>query len=189
MEIVLILGFSVIILFLLFINFSLISNKINVLAVYKIFIDIKRIRVFLIKIMVGIIIFLFINYNRYIYYRVGLRINYGYIFIYALFLVILLWVVWQVNRVFRFISHFLPRGIVGVLKLFIPILEIIGVLIRPLTLAIRLATNIRCGHVVLLMFRFFVFNIANYLVLIITVLLFGLYFIEFLVCIIQAYVF
>lgn len=87
------------------------------------------------------------------------------------------------------IAHFLPRGIEGVLKLFIPILEIIGVLIRPITLAIRLATNIRCGHVVLLMFRYFVFNIANYLVISIRILLFGLYFIEFLVCVIQAYVF
>ena len=87
------------------------------------------------------------------------------------------------------LSHFLPSGIQGILKLFIPVLEIIGVMIRPLTLAIRLATNIRCGHVVLLMFRFFAFNVANYLVLSIRMLLFGLYFIEFLVCIIQAYVF
>jgi len=83
----------------------------------------------------------------------------------------------------------LPLGIVGVLKVFIPILEIIGVLIRPITLAIRLATNIRCGHVVLLIFRFFAFNVANYLVVSIRILLFGLYFIEFLVCAIQAYVF
>lgn len=66
------------------------SNKVNILVIYKIFIDIKRIRVFLVKIIVGIMIFLFINYNRYIYYRVGLRINYGYVFIYALFLVVLL---------------------------------------------------------------------------------------------------
>jgi len=87
------------------------------------------------------------------------------------------------------IGHFLPSGIEGLLKIFIPILEIIGVLIRPITLAIRLATNIRCGHVVLLIFRFFVFNIANYLVISIRILLFGLYFIEFLVCVIQAYVF
>lgn len=79
-------------------------------------------------------------------------------------------------------------GIQGVLKLFIPVLEVVGVLIRPMTLAIRLATNIRCGHVVLLMFRFFAFNVANYLVISISVLLFGLYFIEFLVCVIQAYV-
>jgi F0F1-type ATP synthase membrane subunit a len=73
--------------------------------------------------------------------------------------------------------------------LFIPLLEIIGVLIRPITLAIRLATNIRCGHVVLLIFSYFVFNVANYLVISISILLFGLYFIEFLVCAIQAYVF
>lgn len=87
------------------------------------------------------------------------------------------------------IRHFLPRGIRGLLKIFIPILELIGVLIRPLTLAIRLATNISCGHVVLLIFSFFAFNIANYLVISIRVLLYGLYFIEFLVRIIQAYVF
>ena len=89
----------------------------------------------------------------------------------------------------RIIGHFLPRGIEGVLKLFIPVLEIIGVIIRPITLAIRLATNISCGHVVLLIFRYFFFNVANYLVTSIRVLLFGLYFIEFLVCVIQAYVF
>jgi F0F1-type ATP synthase membrane subunit a len=87
------------------------------------------------------------------------------------------------------LSHFLPLGIQGILKLFIPVLEVIGVIIRPLTLAIRLATNIRCGHVALLIFRFFAFNVANYLVISIRVLLFGLYFIEFLVCVIQAYVF
>lgn len=87
------------------------------------------------------------------------------------------------------ISHFLPLGITGILKLFIPVLEIVGVVIRPLTLAVRLATNIRCGHVVLLIFRYFSFNVANYLVISIRILLFGLYFIEFLVCVIQAYVF
>ena len=87
------------------------------------------------------------------------------------------------------LRHFLPSGIEGLLKIFIPVLELIGVLIRPITLAIRLATNIRCGHVVLLIFRFLAFNIANYLVISIRILLFGLYFIEFLVCAIQAYVF
>jgi F-type H+-transporting ATPase subunit a len=89
----------------------------------------------------------------------------------------------------RILRHFLPSGIEGLLKAFIPVLEIVGVVIRPMTLAIRLATNISCGHVVLLMFSFFAFNVANYLVISISVLLFGLYFIEFLVCAIQAYVF
>ena len=184
-----ILLFRLVILIILFMNFRIRSNKLNMNFVFKIFIEIKRIRVFLVKLISGIILFLFLNYNRYMYYSVGLRINYGYVFIYAFRLVLMLRVIWIVNNVMRIFSHFLPRGIQGVLKVFIPVLELIGVLIRPLTLAIRLATNIRCGHVVLLIFRFFAFNVANYLVISIRVLLFGLYFIEFLVCVIQAYVF
>jgi len=184
-----ILIFSLIILILIFINFSLFSNKIRIVFVYKIFIDIKRIRVFLVKIILGILVFLVFNYNSYIYYGVGVTMNYGYVFLYAFALVFLLWVIWAVNGVIIILSHFLPLGIEGLLKLFIPVLEIIGVLIRPITLAIRLATNISCGHVVLLIFSFFAFNVANYLVISIRVLLFGLYFIEFLVCAIQAYVF
>ena len=170
-------------------NFSLRANKLRIRFVYNIFIEIKSIRYFLIKLIAGIVLFLFLNYSRYIYYRVGLRINYGFVFIYAFLLVLVLWLLWVVNDIFRILSHFLPLGIQGVLKVFIPVLELIGVIIRPLTLAIRLATNIRCGHVVLLIFRFFAFNVANYLVISIRVLLFGLYFIEFLVCVIQAYVF
>lgn len=95
----------------------------------------------------------------------------------------------MINNLMRMLRHLLPLGVQGVLKVFIPVLELVGVVIRPLTLAVRLATNIRCGHVVLLMFRFFAFNVANYLVISIRVVLFGLYFIEFLVCLIQAYVF
>ncbi len=135
------------------------------------------------------VVFLYFNYNSYIYYRVGVRINYGYVFIYAFLLVVLIWSVWALNGIWHILSHFLPLGIQGLLKAFIPILELVGVLIRPLTLAVRLATNISCGHVVLLIFRFFAFNVANYLVFSIRILLFGLYFIEFLVCAIQAYVF
>ena len=184
-----ILFFSLVILMLLFMNFRIRSNKVRILFVIKIFIEIKRIRYFLIKLMVVVVVFLFLNYNRYIYYRVGLRIHYGYVFIYAFSIVVLLWLIWLVNGIIRMFRHFLPLGIEGLLKLFIPVLELIGVIIRPLTLAIRLATNIRCGHVVLLIFRYFAFNIANYLVISIRILLFGLYFIEFLVCAIQAYVF
>ncbi len=184
-----ILVFRLIVVILLFINFSLMANKIRIVFIIKIFIDIKSISYFLIKIMIAIIIFLVLNYNRYIYYSVGLTMNYGYVFIYAFAMVFLLWLLWVVNDVIRILSHFLPLGIEGLLKVFIPVLELVGVLIRPITLAIRLATNISCGHVVLLMFRFFSFNIANYLVLSIRLLLFGLYFIEFLVCAIQAYVF
>jgi hypothetical protein len=71
-------------------NFSMNSNKLKILFIMKIFMEIKRISYFLIKIILAIVIFLFLNYNRYIYYRVGLTINYGYVFIYAFFIVLLL---------------------------------------------------------------------------------------------------
>ena len=85
-----ILGISLVIIMLLFINFSINSNKINMLFIYKIFIEVKSIRVFLIKLISGILIFLFFNYNSYIYYGVGVTITYGYVFLYAFGLVLLL---------------------------------------------------------------------------------------------------
>ena len=184
-----ILFFSIIVIFFIFINFRLNRNKVNFVFVLNIFIEIKSISFILVKIILAVVIFFFINYISYIYFRIGLSINYGYVFLYAFMIVLLLWILWAINNIYSILSHFLPLGIEGLLKLFIPVLELIGVLIRPMTLAIRLATNISCGHVVLLMFRFFAFNIANYLVISISLLLFGLYFIEFLVCAIQAYVF
>lgn len=77
-------------LILLFINFRIGSNKLRILFILKIFMEIKRISYFLIKVIIGIVVFLFLNYNSYVYYRVGLRINYGYVFIYAFSLVLLL---------------------------------------------------------------------------------------------------
>ncbi len=85
-----ILFFSVVILFLVFSSYRIRANKINFFFVIKIFMEIKRISYFLIKVMLAVIVFLFLNYNRYIYYRVGLTITYGYVFIYAFFMVFLL---------------------------------------------------------------------------------------------------
>lgn len=170
-------------------NFRIRRNKLNFFFINNIFMEIKFINTFLIKLIRGLVLFLFFNYNSYIYYRLGVTISYGYVFIYRLCLVLFAWVLWIRNNIIRILRHFLPLGIEGVLKLFIPVLEIVGVIIRPITLAVRLATNIRCGHVVLLIFRYFAFNVSNFLVISIRGLLFGLYFIEFLVCVIQAYVF
>lgn len=184
-----ILFFRVIVVIVLYINFRLRANKLNIMFLFNIFIELKFVCNFILKLIGGVVVFLFLNYLSYIYYRVGLRIHYGVIFLYAFFLVLVIWVMWLRNGFFHIMRHFLPKGIEGVLKLFIPLLEMVGVTIRPVTLAVRLATNISCGHVVLLIFRFFAFNIRRFLVVCIRVLLLGLYFIEFLVCVIQAYVF
>lgn len=81
-------SFSLIMFMLAFINFRLTRNKINFVFINNIFIEIKIIRVFLIKVIRGLVLFLIFNYNRYIYFRVGLRIEYGYVLIYALCLVL-----------------------------------------------------------------------------------------------------
>lgn len=82
--------FRLIVFLLILMNFSNRANKIRIVFIYKIFIEIKRISYFLVKLMFGIVLFLVLNYNSYIYYRVGLTINYGYVFIYAFSLVLLL---------------------------------------------------------------------------------------------------
>jgi hypothetical protein len=78
-----------IILILVFNNFRLMSNKLNIEAIIKIFMEIKRVSYFLVKVILGIVLFLFLNYNSYVYYRLGLRIMYGYVFIYAFLLVLM----------------------------------------------------------------------------------------------------
>ncbi len=174
--------------FLLLSNFRFNSSKFNFRPIFSLFTDIKIVSFFVVKLIACLVVFLVLNYLSYIYYSLGLTIIYGYVLFYALALVFLGWILWLSNGFTSMIAHFLPTGIRGLLKLFIPLLEIVGVVIRPLTLAVRLATNIRCGHVVLLMFRYFCFNVQSYLVVSISLLLVGLYFIEFLVCVIQAYV-
>ena len=84
-----ILLFRLVILIILFMNFRMSSNKLNMVFVFNIFMEIKRVRVFLIKMIRLLVVFLFLNYNSYIYYRVGLRIQYGYVFIYAFLLVVI----------------------------------------------------------------------------------------------------
>jgi len=81
--------FRVVIIFLLFIRFRISSNKVRMLFIYNIFIELKFVRFFLIKFIRVLLVFLFLNYNSYIYYRVGLTIHYGYVFIYAFRIVFL----------------------------------------------------------------------------------------------------
>jgi len=54
-----ILVFRLIVLFMVVINFRINANKLSVLTIYKIFIDIKSISYFLIKVMLAIVVFLF----------------------------------------------------------------------------------------------------------------------------------
>jgi len=144
---------------------------------------------FVVSLMVLLIGIMILNYISFIYFRVGIRMNYGYVFLYTVFLLLVIWFIWLSLEWRSMVSHFLPTGVTGLLRLFIPLIEILGVMIRPITLAVRLATNIRCGHVVLLIFGYFSVSYRVGLVLIVSLLIFALFIIELLVCLIQAYVF
>lgn len=105
-----------------------------------------------------------------------------------------LWFRILIYRIFNYfndlLSHLTPQGTPFILIPFIIIIESIRLLIRPITLAVRLIANIVAGHLLLSLlgtsFNFtYSFNII-FLIIIIQSLLFIL---EIAVSIIQAYVF
>jgi len=87
-----------------------------------------------------------------------------------------------------FVSHLLPLGSPLGLMLILPLIELFSHLIRPLTLMIRLSTNLSSGHILLYIFSFF--SVASFkLTALIFVPLLFLMFLEFVVSALQAYIF
>ena len=88
----------------------------------------------------------------------------------------------------RFCSHLLPYGRPYGLMLFLPLVELFSQLIRPLTLMIRLRTNLRAGHIMLYMFSYFrVLSLP--LTPLLAVFLFLLFILELFITLLQAYIF
>ena len=95
-----------------------------------------------------------------------------------------------INYLNNLLIHLTPSGTPFILMPFIVIIESISLIIRPLTLSIRLTANIIAGHLLLTLLGSSGLNISNSLMLfllIFTQIL--LYFLEIAVSIIQAYVF
>lgn len=145
------------------------------------------------NIIILIALFLIILFNNFI----GL---FPYIFTasrhirFCLSLSLSIWLSIIIYRLFNFfndlISHLTPHGTPFILIPFIVIIESISLLIRPLTLAIRLTANIIAGHLLLCLLGSTGNSINRSLIIIlmiITQLL--LYILEISVSIIQAYVF
>lgn len=145
------------------------------------------------NIIILIALFLIILFNNFI----GL---FPYIFTasrhirFCLSLSLSIWLSIIIYSLFNFfndlISHLTPHGTPFILIPFIVIIESISLLIRPLTLAIRLTANIIAGHLLLCLLGSTGNSINRSLIIIlmiITQLL--LYILEISVSIIQAYVF
>lgn len=145
------------------------------------------------NIIILIALFLIILFNNFI----GL---FPYIFTasrhirFCLSLSLTIWLSIIIYRLLNFfndlISHLTPHGTPFILIPFIVIIESISLLIRPLTLAIRLTANIIAGHLLLCLLGSTGNSINRSLIIILiisTQLL--LYILEISVSIIQAYVF
>jgi ATP synthase subunit 6 len=87
-----------------------------------------------------------------------------------------------------FIAHMLPFGAPSALMLFLPLVEIFSQLIRPLTLMIRLRTNLSSGHIIIYMFSYFTL-LSSSLSPFIYVVLYLLFFLELAISMLQAYIF
>lgn len=88
----------------------------------------------------------------------------------------------------EFIAHILPYGSPVGLILFLPLVEIFSQIIRPLTLIIRLRTNLSSGHIMIYIFSYFTL-LSSVLSPFIYVVLYILFFLELAISILQAYIF
>jgi F-type H+-transporting ATPase subunit a len=88
----------------------------------------------------------------------------------------------------HFFTFFAPKGVPWIMLLLLVPIEIISYLIRPMTLSIRLFANMMAGHTMLFIFASFVTALGVFGIL---PLVFNMGFIllEFLVAVLQAYVF
>ncbi len=94
----------------------------------------------------------------------------------------------SVTSLKEFLAHILPYGSPLGLILFLPLVEIFSQLIRPMTLIIRLRTNLSAGHIILYMFSYFALlsaPLAPSIFLVIYVLIV----LELCISILQAYIF
>ena len=105
---------------------------------------------------------------------------------------ILLWLALMVvvfnTQLKSFVSHILPFGSPMALSLLLPLIELFSHLIRPLTLIIRLSTNLSSGHIILYIFSFF--SVSSTLLTLSLSLVLGLLFLlEIGISALQAYIF
>ena len=92
------------------------------------------------------------------------------------------------TQVRSFVAHLMPYGAPIGLGVILPMIEGFSQIIRPITLIIRLSTNLAAGHIMLYMFSFFALS-SIVLGGVISVVLVILIILEVCVSALQAYIF
>lgn len=132
-------------------------------------------------------IFLLIFFSNFLgiwpfFYTLSSQLNF------CFFLSLVFWLSIIINNIFLkldlFMPHLVPSGTPLVLSQFMVLIETVSQLIRPLTLGVRLMANITAGHLIMILCSgsFFFFSYITFPLLLLLVL-------EFIVALIQAYVF
>nr|YP_003204698.1 ATP synthase F0 subunit 6 [Oxymeris dimidiata]ACF04831.1 ATP synthase F0 subunit 6 [Oxymeris dimidiata] len=91
------------------------------------------------------------------------------------------------------VAGLLPMGAPAPLNPFLVIIETVSILVRPITLSVRLTANMSAGHIVLtlignyLMTSFFVSSVFSMLLLLMIQIFYTIF--ELGICLIQAYIF
>ncbi len=133
-------------------------------------------------------ILLFLNFISNIPFSLSPTLYYWFTFSVSFVIwVALMSVIFFTSR-YSFLAHIIPYGAPMFLGLLLPLIEIFRQVIRPLTLIIRLRTNLSAGHIIIFMFSFFS-SFSFTLVVLITPLLVVLLVLELAISLLQAYIF
>jgi ATP synthase subunit 6 len=114
---------------------------------------------------------------------------------FALSLFLGITIIGLIKHGFHFFHLFVPKGIPTALLPLIATLEVLGYLTRPISLGVRLFANMFAGHTLLNIIAFFTWNIMIYggifgiLAILPILLIIALITLEFVICVLQAYVF
>ena len=94
---------------------------------------------------------------------------------------------------YYFFLLFIPKGTPLILLPLIVVIEIVSYLIRTLSLSIRLFANMMAGHCLLFVISSFIFSFINFIgvksLFFIIFIYLGIFFLEFAIAFLQAYVF
>ena len=138
------------------------------------------------------VIFIIINFLGLLPYRFSFSRHMVFSFIFGLPLWFSLIISSFINSPKAFMARLLPRGAPNWLNPFLVVVETVRTVVRPGTISVRLAANIRAGHIVLTLIGIYCssYFFNSFLVFVIILLrqIFYLIF-EVGICVIQAYIF
>nr|AZN62407.1 ATP synthase F0 subunit 6 [Achatinella fulgens] len=93
-------------------------------------------------------------------------------------------------NIYKSLAHLAPTGSPLILLPLLILIETVSIMIRPLTLTVRLVANISAGHIILTLISTVLSSSLNMMYFMLTIIIMFFYSLfEFFVCFIQAYIF